>query len=302
VDLGTIGVWSGQLQRAPLDVAGALVAEWEALGYRAVWVPESPSARDVLTFSAVLLERSSRIVVATGIAVIWNRDPVAMSNASRTMAEAHPNRFVLGVGVSHRDSVDGRGHRYERPLAAMRRYLTDMDAAPYDAPEPQHPSLRLVAALGPRMTEVGAELADGVHPFLGTPDHTATAREIVGSDGIVAVEQAVLLTGDGSVARAAARQHLERFLKWPNYHRHLHRLGFTEEELAGGGSDRVVDALYAWGDEAAVRERVGEHIAAGADHVCLQAIPRDGMDEATTVRALAPALLNPPLGGRRRGR
>ena len=291
-DVGTVGVFSGRLQRRPTTAALELVNEWEELGYGSVWISESATAKNVLTFSAVLLGGSRRIAVASAIAVIWNRDPAAMMNAARTLADAYPERFVLGMGVAHRATARARGHRYERPLQAMREYLEAMDDARYDGYEPEYPALRVLAALGPRMTELAAEMTDGVHPFLSNPDHTATTRALVGADSLVGVEQAVVLSSDAEQARTAARENLERFLKWPNYRRHLHRLGFEESDLQDGGTDGVVDAVYAWGDEATIARRVSEHLAAGADNVSLQAIPVGDLGEAETLRRLAPAVLS----------
>lgn len=289
---GTVGVFSGRLQRRPTDHALALVNEWEELGYGSVWISESASAKNVLTFGAVVLGGTQQIVVASAIAVIWNRDPTAMVNAGRTLADAHPERFVLGMGVAHRDSAAARGHRYEKPLRAMRAYLEEMDAAAYDGHPPAYPAPQVLAALGPKMTALAGELTDGVHTFLTTPDHTAATRAILGAHPLVAVEQAVLSTEDESEARTAARDNLARFLRWPNYHRHLLRLGFESDELVGGGTDRVIDALYAWGNEAAIARRVADHIAAGADNVSLQAIPVGELGEAETLRRLAPAVVS----------
>lgn len=290
--LGRIGVWSGRLQRRPTPEAIDAVVEYEQAGFGAVWIPESPGAKDVLTFAAVLLGASRTVVISTGIAIIWARDPVAMMNASRTLADAFPGRFVLGVGVSHPSTAEMRGHEYARPLATMRAYLETMDAAPFDGHPPDRPAPRLLAALGPRMVALAGELTEGILPFLSTPDHTKRAREILGPDKFIAVEQAIVRTPEASIARSAARDNLRRFLAWPNYRSHLYRLGFDEEDLADGGSDALVDSVYAWGGDAAIRNRVQEHFAAGADHVCLQVIPVEGGDEQSTLRALAPALLD----------
>ncbi len=292
VRLGTVGVWSGRLQRLPTPRATAAVVEYEELGYGALWIPESPGGKDVLTFAAVLLGASRKLVVAAGIAIIWIRDPVAMVNASRTLADAFPGRFVLGVGVSHRSTAQMRGHAYAQPLLAMRGYLEKMDKAPFDGHPPDRPAPRLLAALGPRMTALAGELADGVHPFLSTPDHTYRAREILGPDKLVAVEQAIVPSKEAGAARSAARENLHRFLAWPNYRRHLLRLGFDQQDLADGGSNRLVDSVYAWGDDAAIRDRVADHLTAGADHVCVQVIPVEGRDELSTLRALAPTLIS----------
>lgn len=288
MDLGRVGVWSGRLQRRPTSEARELVQEWEGLGFGAVWVPESPGGRDVLTFSAVLLAATARIPIATGIAIIWARDPVAMMNAARTLSEAFDERFVAGVGISHKGTAVLRGHEYAKPLSAMRTYLEAMNDAPYDGFPPAVDPLKVVAALGPRMTELAGRLADGVHPFLSMPDHTAQSRSILGPDKLIAVEQGVVLSTDKATIRASARINLERFLRWPNYRNHFLRMGFDESDFAGGGSDRLVDALYAGGDVAAIKIRVDDHLAAGADHVCLQVIA-GGVDEAGALRELAPA-------------
>ena len=290
MNLGRVGVWSGSLQRRPTAHALDLVGEWEELGYGAVWVSESPGGKNALTFSAVLLGGSTTIRLATGIANIWVRDPVAMMNASRTLTDAFPGRFLLGVGVSHRSTAVLRGHDYRTPLSSTRAYLEAMNAAPYDGHPGSDPSTTVVAALGPKMVALAGELADGIHPFLSTPNHTAGAREVLGPDKLIAVEQGVILTTDRDQARAAARTNLERFLKWPNYRNHFRRLGFDEGELVDGGSDRLVDALYAWGGEDAIAARIAEHLAAGANHVCLQGISGP-LDEEVTLRELAPALL-----------
>ncbi len=288
--LGRIGVWSGRLQRRPTAQARELVNEWEELGYGAVWVPESPGGKDVLTFSAVLLAASSTIPIATGIAIIWARDPVAMMNASRTLADAVDERFLLGIGISHESTAVLRGHQYSKPLSAMRAYLNAMKAAPYDGHSPATEPKTVVAALGPRMIGVAAELADGIHPFLSTPDHTGRARAILGPDKLIAVEQGIVLAKDREAARQAARTNLERFLRWPNYRNHFLRMGFDDSDLANGGSHGLVDAVYAWGGVAEIKSRIDEHLDAGADHVCLQVVS-GGLDEDAALRELAPVLL-----------
>lgn len=288
--LGKVGVWSGRLQRRPTAAALELASEWDELGFGGLWVPESPAGKDVLVFATILLGATPRIPVATGIANIWVRDPVAMAGARRAIGDAFAGRFVLGVGVSHASTVDGRGHRYAKPLAAMRSYLEAMHAAPFDGhPPPTEPPI-VLAALGPRMIGVAAELADGIHPFLTTPDHTASARQLLG-DGLIAVEQGVVLAADLSAARATARANLARYLAWPNYRNHFLRSGFSDDDLADGGSDRLLDATYALGGIEAVRRRVQEHLAAGADHVAIQIVDAD-LDEADAFRALAEALLD----------
>lgn len=289
-DVGAVGVFSGGLQRRSTGEAFELLDQWNQLGYASVWIPESVSAKNVLTFSAVLLGGSREIVLATAIAVIWNRDPASMVNAGRTLADAYPGRFVLGMGVAHSDTVALRGHEYRRPLTAMRSYLEAMDEAMYDGHEPEMPAPRLLAALGPRMVALARDMADGVHPFLMTPERTATVREVTGPGPLVAVEQGVVLTKDIAQGRDAARRNLERFARWPNYVRHLERMGFDEDDLANGGSDRLIDEIYAVGGESAVSERIRAHHAAGADNVSIQVIAGGPFDEVETLRRLAPAI------------
>jgi len=242
--------------------------------------------KDVLTFSGVLLGASKSITVATGIAIVWARDPAAMMNAGRTLGDAHPERFLLGIGISHESTAAARGHDYRRPVQAMRDYLQTMLGADFDGHGPQWTPPVLIAALGPRMLEVAAEFADGAHPFLTTAEHTLTAREALGPDKLLAVEQGVILGSDAE-ARSSARENLTRFLAWPNYRRHFERLGFDESDFADGGSDRLIDAVFAIGDEEAVERRVQEHLDAGADHVCLQIVTNDMDEELTVYRRIA---------------
>ncbi len=285
-----MGAWSGRLQRRPTGEAIEVVNELEALGYRSVWVPESPFGKDVLTFSAVLLGASTSITVATGIAIVWARDPAAMMNAGRTLGDAHPERFLLGVGISHERTALTRGHNYRRPVHAMGEYLQAMHAADFDGFGPRWTPPVLVAALGPRMLDVAAEFADGAHPFLATPEHTHAARQKLGPGKLLAVEQGVIL-GPRAEARARARENLTRFLAWPNYRRHFERLGFDETDFANGGSDRLIDAVFAIGDEAAVERRVQDHIEAGADHVCLQVVTNDMDEELAVYRRVAESIV-----------
>ena len=288
-EIGRVGAWSGRLQRRSTGHAIDVVNELADLGYRSIWIPESPFGKDVLTFAGVLLGASDRITVATGIAIVWARDAAAMMNAGRTLGDAFPGRFLLGIGISHETTARARGHDYAKPVDFMRRYLERMRDADFDGDGPAWTPPVIIAALGPRMLQAAAELADGAHPFLTTPDHTASARETLGSGALLAVEQGVAL-GEPDQARASAKENLTRFLAWPNYRRHLLRLGFDETDLTDGGSDRLIDALFAIGDEDIVGRRVQEHLDAGADHVCLQVISGDIDEEMVVYRRIAAAV------------
>jgi probable F420-dependent oxidoreductase len=288
--LGKVGVWLGGLSWQPAAVAREAVAELEELGYGTVWVGEVQTAKEVMSHAGLLLAAGRRIVVGTGIASIWARDPMAMSTGAKTLAEAYPGRFVLGIGVSHPHSVAARGQVYERPVARMRRYLEAMDAAEYLGPEPAEQPLRVLAALRPPMLRLAAELADGAHPYFVPVEHTARAREILGTGSLLAPEQAVVLERDPERARAIAREHTSFYLTAPNYADNLRWLGWADDDLVDGGSDALVDALVAWGDEAAIRGRIEEHLAAGADHVCIQPLAGRGQIDLAPLRALAPAL------------
>ena len=289
--LGRVGLWTRHLDALPADRLRATLAELEALGWRSLWSWEV-FGREALTNAGLLLCASRQLVVGTGVAVIWARDPVAMAAAQRTLAEAYPGRFVLGMGVSHASLVDARGHRYEQPLLRMRDYLDAMDAAPWRGPPlPEQPP-RVLAALGPRMLALAAERADGALTYNATPEATAWARSILGAGPLLAVEQAVLLERDPVQARRLARDALAVYLTMPNYVRAWERAGFGPQDRADGGSDRLVDAMVAWGGEEAIAPRVQAQLAAGADHVCAHVL--DAGPNAPPMagwRALAPALL-----------
>ncbi len=287
MDLGPIGVWLGPLSTRPAAATRELAPELEELGYGAIWFGEGVGTKECFTQAATLLGWTRRAVVATGIANIYARDPMAMANGARTLADAHPGRFLLGIGVSHAPSVAERGHDYARPIATMRVYLEAMEAALYRPPEPGQPAPVVLAALGPKMLELAAARTRGAHPYFTPPEHTAAAREAMGKGPLLAPEQAFVLETDPARARAKAREHMTYYLRLDNYRRNLVRLGFADHELEGGGSDRLVDAIVAWGDVDAVCARVRAHLDAGADHVCVQAV---GDDPLAELRHVAPAL------------
>jgi probable F420-dependent oxidoreductase len=223
--------------------------------------------------SALLLAGTERLIVATGIANVWARDAIAMAAAQKTLAEAYPGRFLLGMGVSHAPLVAGlRGHDYDKPLTYLRRYLDAMDAAPFMASGPLEAPPRVLASLHPKSLELARERAWGSHPYFVPPEHTARARKILGPGKLLAPEQMVCFETEPSAARAVARQAMQTYLGLPNYVRNLRALGFGDADVANGGSDRLVDAIVVWGGIDAIVKRVKAHHDAGADHVCLQVL------------------------------
>jgi probable F420-dependent oxidoreductase len=231
------------------------------------------------------LAATSRLVVGTGITNIWARTAYATTAAQGVLTRTFPGRFLLGLGSSHQPLVERvYRRRYEQPLAQMRQFLDGMDhaIALLDASQPEGTTAsRVLAALGPKMLALAAQQADGAFPYLQTPDHTAMARQALGSDALLVVEQMAVVDESPSAARELARRHLSHYLPLPNYQANLARLGFGEDDLADGGSDRLVDALFAWGDVKAVASRVQEQRSAGADHVAVQVIMPSGRSPAT---------------------
>src|SRR5262245_6022754 len=275
MQLGKLGVWAS-LDGLSSAAALAFAQRIEKRGYTALWIPES-RGRNALVNAAWLLAGTSSLIVATGIANIYARDAMATANAQRGLNEQSGNRFLLGLGVSHKPLVsDMRGHSYGRPVATMRAYLEAMRAAPYQAPPPSETPRTVLAALGPRMLALAAEMTDGAHPYCVTVEHIAEARRILGPGKLLCPELMVMLETDPTKARAAARTALSSYLQLENYVNNWRRLGFTDDDLAGGGSDRFVDANVPWGDESAIRRRLQQFWDAGADHVCIQAIHPSG--------------------------
>jgi probable F420-dependent oxidoreductase len=289
--LGPFGAWTFELDRmaaaASLDMARAI----EAMGLPVLWIPEAVTSREIFAHAGLLLGATSRLIVATGIANIHARDPVAMANGARLLADAYPGRFVLGIGVSHKPAVARRGGSYGPPVEEMAAYLDAMAAAPYAGPEPQKPAPLVLAALGPRMLRLSAARTAGAHPYFVPPEHTAFARRELGPDPLLAVEQAVLLEAHPGAARAVARDYMHRYIRLENYANNLRRLGWSEADFEGDGSDRLVDAIVAWGSLADVVARVRGHLADGADHVAIQPLPSPAHRQIDQFRALASALL-----------
>jgi probable F420-dependent oxidoreductase len=301
MDVGGVGLWTFQLDLQPAAKARELAAEIEQQGWGALWIPEAVG-REPLTHAALLLDATKQMVVATGVANVWSRSPSTTAAAQRLLADDSGGRFLLGLGVSHGPLVEGLlGLTYVKPLDKMRSFLDGIDDAFTTSPPPEHDPPRVLAALGPKMLELAADRSWGAHTYLVPVDHTRVAREALGDGPMLLVEQAVVLSADEGEARDVARRYLQTYLPLPNYAANLLRLGFGEDDLEGGGSDKLVDAVVAWGDVEAIVERVTAHREAGADHVCLQVLDPD----ATAVpmdqwRRLAEALVTPRKPRRRK--
>ena len=291
IDIGSIGIWQGVLDGHPANKVREVVAELDEAGWPTLWIPETVS-RDPFVAAAVMLEASTNMKVATGIASIWARDAMTTSNASLTLNEAYEGRFLLGLGVSHHTLTEWvRKHDYSKPLTTMREYLERMDASMYRGAQPAEKPSRVLAALGPKMLALSAEMADGAHPYFVPVEHTAIAREAIGPDKMLAVEQMVVLESDPDKARTIARKHMKVYLDLPNYANNLIRLGFTAEDVSEA-ADKVVDAIVAWGSVDDALARVQAHRDAGANHVCIQVLQENPADIPLEAwRTLGEALL-----------
>ena len=266
-DIGRLGVWIFPDSQSAREIATFAQAA-EGLGYDALWYPEG-TGYESFSFAGLVLSETERLCAASGIANIYARDAIAAIAGHDSLNNFHGDRFVLGLGVSHVPLVEGfRGHTYAKPVATMRAYLDAMEATALSIPTPERNVV--LAALGPRMLALAAERTRGAHPYNVTPEHTARAREIVGADAWLCVEQKVCLTTDASQARAVAAQALAIYLPLANYRNNWRSLGFSEDDLSGQGSDRFLDAMVAWGSAEALRGRIRDHFDAGASHVCIQ--------------------------------
>jgi probable F420-dependent oxidoreductase len=284
-DISGTGIWSAGLRYGDRAEAAEAAAELEELGYSALWIPDVGGN----VFGAVerLMATTKKVTIATGILNLWMHTAEETADAYARLTTAHGDRFLVGIGVSHAPLIDaGEPGRYRKPLAAMASFLDGLDAAPTPLPL----STRVLAALGPKMLELAGTRAAGTHPYNVTPEHTALARQALGPATLVLPEQAVVLTTDPDVARTLGRDHAANYLTLPNYTNNLRRLGFGDDDFAGGGSDRLIDALVAWGDESAIESRIRQHRDAGADHVCIQVLSEERPFPRVAWRKLAPAL------------
>jgi probable F420-dependent oxidoreductase len=275
MEIGPVGVWDHSSWQAFRDPAA--LAELERLGYGTAWLGGSPPAD--LSTAEPILAASTSLVVATGIVNVWEADPAEAAAGYHRVVAAHPDRFVLGIGVGHRAQI---GDRYTKPYEKLVSYLDGLDEGGVPT------SGRVLAALGPKVLRLARDRTAGAHPYLTTPEHTAQAREILGAGKLLVPEQKVILSTDAAAARALARQKIGFYFDLPNYTNNWLRLGFTESDLADHGSDRLIDALVAWGDEAAIRSRIEAHRAAGADQVAVQVLNEDKL---AVLRTLAPVLV-----------
>jgi probable F420-dependent oxidoreductase len=273
--LGKLGVWYFT-DGSPATAAAETVQKIENIGYDTLWIPETVG-RNPFVHASWLLANTTRLNIATGIANIYHREPGVTMAAQNTLAEQSGNRFLLGIGVSHKPLVEGvRGLQYGPPVATMREYLQKMAASPYQSVPPSEPAQTVIAALGPKMLELARDKCAGAHPYFVSPDHTAMARGILGEGPLLCVEQKVVLETDPEVARRVARGVAQIYIGLPNYRNNWLRMGMEESDLENGGSDRFIDATFAWGSADAIKARLKEHFDAGADHVCIQPVNPNG--------------------------
>ena len=271
-DLGRIGLWTFALDVQPMAKSQEAAAEIDEMGFGTVWLPEAVG-REAFASSALILSATKNIKVATGIASIAARTAHSMQAGWKTLSEAFPGRFVLGLGVSHSHMVT-KLHKlsYDKPYSNMVEYLDVMDKSPFMAAQPTEPMYRMIGALGPKMLKLSAERCVGAHPYFTTPQHTAEAREILGKGPLLAPEIAVIFENDKDKARESARKYMGTYTRLPNYANNLMRLGFTQDDVTNQ-SDKLVDEIVTWGGL-----DIKEHHDAGADHVCVQVITHDPLE------------------------
>jgi len=292
--LGALGVFA-YTDLMPAAEAAKFAKRVENWGYSALWVPDVSAGRDSLVHCSWMLANTERLVLVTGIVNIYGRDHTSMAGAQVALAEQSDNRFLLGLGVSHRELVeDLRGNAYsQKPVATMKAYRESMGRFKSDSTvSPSERPLTVLAALGPKMLELSALHADGAYTNNAPPAHTAMARKILGPDKLLCVNQMISLETDPAKARAIGRAALSWNLTFPNYLNNWKRLGFGDDDFVNGGSDRLIDAIVAWGNEQVIRARIQEHWDAGADHVCIFGLNPAGAyenPEEESLAMLAPA-------------
>ncbi|MGO9605781.1 MAG: TIGR03620 family F420-dependent LLM class oxidoreductase [Candidatus Binataceae bacterium] len=294
MDIGTLGIWFF-LDAMSAPQSAEFAKKVESTGYNALWIPEAVG-REPFAHSAYLLANTERLVLATGIANIWARDAITMGAASKTVAEASGGRFLLGIGVSHKPLVTNlRGHSYDKPYSFMKEYLPKMKGALYLAPPPKEPVPVVLAALHPKMLQLAATEANGTHTYFVPPEHTAKVRAAIGPKPLICAAQAVILETDATKARTAARAYMKTYVpRLPNSTNNLKALGWADAEFENGCSDRLVDAIVAWGTEDKIRDRIEAHLKAGATHVCILPLRADSAPQPDLRTVEAFAKLNKP--------
>src|SRR5579875_437890 len=289
MELGKLGLWFF-LDAMPAEETLKFARMGEKLGYSALWIPEAVG-RHPFAHAGYLLAQTERLILATGIANIYARYPITMAAGARSLAEQSDGRFILGIGVSHKHLVAGlRGHDYSKPYSYMAEYLGKMKTSIYKATPPKEEPPILLAALHPKMLALAASEANGTHTYFTTPEHTAKFRAAIGAKPWICAAQAVILETDAARARAAARNYMQIYLRAPNYIRSVKNVGFTDADVAENGSDRLVDAIVAWGSADRIRERIDAHLKSGANHVCILPVRADNqpLPDLKAVEALAP--------------
>jgi probable F420-dependent oxidoreductase len=261
----------------------------EKLGYGALWVPEI-MGREIFSLSSYVLSQTKRLTVGTGVAIAYTYEPIAAMGAARTLNELFDDRFILGLGVSNKTYNARRGINYEKPVAFMRDYIAKMKAAPYNAPKPQQEPPIVLAAMMPKMLQLAAQDTRGTLTYFTTTEQVAGYRKALGPQPWLGAVQLMMLETDAGKARAAARRYMQIYMAIEHYLYRLRALGFNEVDFTGGGSDRLVDAIVAWGSEKQLRAHIDEQYRAGANHVCIIPLRSDGRAGADDValRALAP--------------
>lgn len=278
------------LRAQTADTSRSVARAVEELGFATMWIPETPTSREIFTHAGILLEATDSLVVATGIANVWARDATATAAAAHTLNDAYRGRLLLGLGTSHASRAADRGTTYHKPLTYMRSYLDAVESAGPFTPPLRGRTRIVLAALGPRMQELARDRTDGMHSFFVTPEHTEDARSRLGGGSLLIPQQAFVIGSAGTDDRAVARAFVASRLALPNYVRHLRISGFDESDLAGGGSDHLVDSMVAMGSATAVAERMRAHLAAGADQVAAHPLVEDAAGSVAQLRELAAEL------------
>jgi len=281
---GKLGVWYA-VDRLDGSRIKRLLRTVEDLGYSTLWYPEAVGYES-LSIASFMLANTTRLIIGSSIANIYARDAFTARRGLTTLSSLYDDRFILGLGVSHAPMVEKlRGHVYDKPMPTMRRYLDGL----YERPSNVAEWPVMIAALGPLMLKLAAERTAGALPYNVTPEHTRVARAALGKGKLLVAEQKVCLETDAATARGLARRELHRYMTLTNYRNNWLRIGFTEADLADGGSDRFLDAMVLWGDAATIARGVRAHLEAGADQVCIQPVHAEGDMDACdrTLKALA---------------